>query len=69
MQVHFSRGSMHFDPPSPASALVAIADGTLQFESDAIVDIVRPLPVLQESVVVVRQWACWLSNLGCTSKD
>ena len=55
MQVHFSRGSMHFDPPSPASALVAIADGTLQFAFGVAAGTVGPFAVLQESMVVPLQ--------------
>ena len=51
MQVHFSRGSMHFDSPSPVSAPAAIAAGTMQFGFGVAAGTAGPFAVLQESVV------------------
>ena len=69
MQVNFSRGSVHFDSPSPVSVPVAIADGTLQFVTGVAAGTVGPFAVLQQSVVEPLQWAWWLSDLDCTSTD
>ena len=55
MQVHFLRGSMHFDSPSPVSAPAAIAAGTMQFAFGVAADTVGLFAVLQESVVVQLQ--------------
>ena len=55
MQVHFSRGSVHFDSPSPASAPVAIAAGTMQFGFAVAAGTAGPFAVLQESMVVPLQ--------------